>query len=90
MPFPGVRHGSGTGTTSGTYSASDQRYLPVVNEPVADEHGRPRPPQQSGEVATLLGFLDYQRATLEWKCQGLGDEQLRVARPPSSMSLGGL
>jgi uncharacterized damage-inducible protein DinB len=48
------------------------------------------PPQESGEVATLLGFLTYQRATLEWKCRGLSDEQLRVALPPSSVTLGGL
>jgi len=38
----------------------------------------------------LLGFLDYQRATLAWKCGGLTDEQLRIARPPSSVTLGGL
>lgn len=55
-----------------------------------DEHGRPVPPLESGEVATLLGFLDYQRATLEWKCRGLSDEQLRAALPPTSMTLGGL
>jgi len=55
-----------------------------------DEHGRPGPPLESGEVATLLGFLDYQRATLEWKCRGLSDEQLRAALPPTSMTLGGL
>ncbi len=30
------------------------------------------------------------RATLEWKCRGLSDEQLRVALQPSSMTLGGL
>jgi uncharacterized damage-inducible protein DinB len=59
-------------------------------EVMIDEHGRPEPPLASGEVATLLGFLDYQRATLEWKCRGLSDEQLRVALPPSSMTLGGL
>jgi uncharacterized damage-inducible protein DinB len=62
----------------------------VVDEVITDEHGRPMPPQESGEVATLLGFLTYQRATLEWKCRGLSDEQLRVALPPSSMTLGGL
>jgi uncharacterized damage-inducible protein DinB len=48
------------------------------------------PPEESGEVATLLGFLTYQRTTLAWKCCGLSDEQLRVALPPSSMTLGGL
>lgn len=29
-----------------------------------DEHGRPEPPPAADEAATLLGFLDYQRATL--------------------------
>ncbi len=61
-----------------------------MDEGIVDEHGRPEPPLDSGELATLLGFLDYQRATLEWKCRGLGDEQLRVALPPSPMTLGGL
>jgi uncharacterized damage-inducible protein DinB len=41
-------------------------------------------------VATLLGFLDYQRATLAWKCRGLTDEQLRIALPPTNMTLGGM
>jgi hypothetical protein len=59
-------------------------------EVMVDEYGRPEPPREGGEVATLLGFLDYQRATLEWKCRGLSDEQLRVAPRPSSMTLGGL
>jgi Protein of unknown function (DUF664) len=59
-------------------------------EVTTDEYGRPEPPSEAGEVATLLGFLDYQRATLEWKCRGLSDEQLRVTLPPSSMTLGGL
>jgi hypothetical protein len=36
-----------------------------------DEHGRPEPPEAAGETATLLGFLDFQRATLRWKCAGL-------------------
>jgi len=48
------------------------------------------PPQEAGETATLLGFLDYQRSTLEWKCRGLSDDQLRVALPTTSMTLGGL
>jgi uncharacterized damage-inducible protein DinB len=61
-----------------------------VSEVMMDEHGRPEPPLETGEAATLLGFLDFQRATLEWKCRGLTDEQLRVARPPSTITLGGL
>lgn len=55
-----------------------------------DEHGRPVPPIAGSEVATLVGFLDHQRATLEWKCRGLDDEQLRVMLRPSSITLGGL
>ena len=31
-----------------------------------DEHGRPEPPLAGNEVDTLLGFLDFQRATLAW------------------------
>ncbi len=42
-----------------------------------DEHGRPEPPHEGDEAATLLGFLDFQRATLEWKCRGLSDEPAR-------------
>ena len=36
-----------------------------------DDHGRPEPPLAADETATLLGFLDYQRATLAWNCEGL-------------------
>ena len=55
-----------------------------------DEHGRPEPPFDGTEIATLLGFLDYQRATLAWKCSGLSDEQLRVPLHPTDMTLAGL
>ena len=55
-----------------------------------DDYGRPEPPLAAGEIETLLGFLDYQRATLEWKCRGLTDEQLSVCLPPTTMSLGGM
>lgn len=55
-----------------------------------DESSRPDPPATGDEAATLLGFLDYQRATLAWKCARLSDDQLRVTRPPSVLSLGGL
>lgn len=61
-----------------------------MSEVETDEQGRPEPPHEGGEAATVLGFLDFQRATLEWKCRGLSDEQLRVALPPTSMTLGGI
>nr|WP_184847178.1 DinB family protein [Allocatelliglobosispora scoriae] len=39
----------------------------------------------------LVAFLDYQRATLELKCAGLTDDQLReLSTPPSQISLLGL
>lgn len=61
-----------------------------MDENETDEHGRLEPPHDAGEAATLTGFLDYQRATLAWKCRGLSDAQLRVALPPTAMTLGGL
>jgi uncharacterized damage-inducible protein DinB len=62
----------------------------LMGEATADEHARPWPPLDSGEAETLTGFLDYQRATLEWKCRELSDEQLRLALAPSPMTLGGM
>ncbi len=58
--------------------------------PDLDEHGRPEPPPAAGEVETLLGFLDYQRATLAWKAQGLDADGLRATVGASTMTLGGL
>ena len=55
-----------------------------------DDQGRPQPPLGGDEAATLMGFLDAQRATLEWKTRGLSDEQLRADLAPTSMTLGGL
>ena len=55
-----------------------------------DEQGRPEPPVADGEAATLLGFLEFQRATLAWKCSGLRSEGLRATVPPSDLTLGGL
>jgi uncharacterized damage-inducible protein DinB len=55
-----------------------------------DEHGRPEPPPAAGEAETLLGFLDFHRATLAWKCSGLGADGLRATVGASSMTLGGL
>ncbi|MFF5704916.1 DinB family protein [Streptomyces sp. NPDC012794] len=49
------------------------------------------PPLTGGERETLRAYLDYHRATLALKCEGLGDEELRRrASPPSTLSLLGL
>ena len=55
-----------------------------------DDVGRPEPEPAVNEVETLRGFLDYQRATLEWKCRGLSGEQLSVSVAKSAITLGGL
>jgi uncharacterized damage-inducible protein DinB len=55
-----------------------------------DEHGRPEPPIAADEAATLLGFLDFLRATLAWKCSGLDAAGLRATVGVSSMTLGGM
>ena len=55
-----------------------------------DEHGRPEPPLAADETATLLGFLDFLRATLAWKCAGLDAAGLSATVGASSMTLGGM
>lgn len=53
--------------------------------------GRPVPPAHADERAMLEAWLDFHRATLALKCEGLNDEQVRTAAvPPSSMTLLGL
>ena len=43
------------------------------------------------ERESLLGWLDFHRATLAWKCDGLADDALRLqSMPPSTLSLLGL
>jgi uncharacterized damage-inducible protein DinB len=49
------------------------------------------PPLVAQERGMLDAWLDYHRATLAVKCEGLTDDQLRArAVPPSSLSLLGL
>ncbi|MFD9688363.1 DinB family protein [Kitasatospora sp. NPDC059146] len=52
---------------------------------------RPVPSLTGGERQMLREFLDFHRATLAMKCEGLTDEQLRQrSSPPSELSLLGL
>ena len=55
-----------------------------------DEHGRPQPPVAVDEAGTLLGFLEYERATLAWKCSKLDPAGLNTTLGPSPMTLGGM
>ena len=63
-------------------------HSPVVTD--VDEQGRPEPPLAADEAGTLLGFLEFQRATFAWKCQGLDADGLRATTAASSMTLGGM
>ncbi|MFJ1808154.1 MULTISPECIES: DinB family protein [unclassified Streptomyces] len=52
---------------------------------------RTGPPSLGSERDTLRAFLDFHRATLAMKCEGLTDEELRrQSMPPSTLSLLGL
>ena len=55
-----------------------------------DEYGRPEPPQAADEADTLIGFLEYQRATFAWKCSGPDAVGMRATVGVSEMTLGGL
>jgi uncharacterized damage-inducible protein DinB len=49
------------------------------------------PPYEGDERPMLAAWLEYHRATLAQKCEGLNDEQLRSRSvPPSTLSLLGL
>ncbi|MFJ2094155.1 DinB family protein [Streptomyces sp. NPDC087901] len=52
---------------------------------------RPMPPLNADEHTNVAAWLDFYRATVAVKCEGLTDEQVRHASvPPSSLTLMGL
>ncbi|WP_284251324.1 DinB family protein [Litorihabitans aurantiacus] len=55
-----------------------------------DAQGRQDPPLQAGEVETLLGFLEFHRATLAWKTADLDAVGLSATTAASGLTLGGL
>jgi uncharacterized damage-inducible protein DinB len=57
---------------------------------VIDAQGRTEPPTDGDEVETLLGFLDFQRATFAWKCSGLDAAGMAATVGASTMTLGGM
>ncbi len=56
----------------------------------AYEEGRWEPPVTGDEDATLLGFLERQRATFAWKSGDLDAAGLRATLGRSAMTLGGM
>lgn len=55
-----------------------------------DEQGRIEPPVAAAEVEAALGFLDYQRSTLEWRTRGIDAAGMTATTAASTMTLGGL
>lgn len=60
------------------------------DHPDLDAHARPEPPLVGDEVTSMVGFLEFQRATLAWKCRGLDSGGLNTTVAASSMTLGGI
>ncbi|HUG16742.1 MAG TPA: DUF664 domain-containing protein [Thermomicrobiales bacterium] len=56
----------------------------------SSKHSQPDAPAIDEEAATLLWFLERQRATFAWKTAGLDAAGLRATLPPSTMTLGGM
>ena len=71
---------------------SDRPPLGYLDDPerYLDEQGPSGPPDAGDEIATLLGFLERQRATFAWKCGGLDAAGLRATVGASTMTLGGM
>jgi hypothetical protein len=62
----------------------------MTDDAVIDDQGRTEPPTAGDELATLTGFLDFQRQTFAWKCSGLDADALARSIPPTTMTLGGM
>ena len=52
--------------------------------------GYPEPPALGDEASTLVGSLERQRATFEWKCADLAGDELAMRFDSSELSLGRL
>jgi uncharacterized damage-inducible protein DinB len=57
---------------------------------LVDDQGRPEPPLASDEIETLVGFLEFQRATFAWKSSSLDAAGLKATVGASTMTLGGM
>ena len=71
-------------------SAVRHHRTPASVATVSEPTDRTNPPLASGEVETLLAYLDYQRNTLRRKTEGLTQAQLTTRHEPSTLTLGGL
>ncbi|MFC7374117.1 DinB family protein [Brachybacterium sp. GCM10030267] len=71
--------------------AAEQALSADEEAPAAVAEGeRPEPPLIAGEVETLAGFLDFLRATIVWKVEGLSDEQASARLVGSDTTVTGM
>jgi uncharacterized damage-inducible protein DinB len=71
------------GWAAAAFGARDNRWVRTIE--------RPLPPLNADERTTLESWLEFHRATLAMKCEGLDDEQAAAASvPPSGFTLTGL
>lgn len=61
-----------------------------MTDTVTGPDDRPEPPRVADELATLVGFLEFLRATFAWRVSGLDDEQLHRTLHPTTMTLGAM
>ncbi|MEJ7762353.1 MAG: DinB family protein [Thermomicrobiales bacterium] len=61
--------------------------MTIPGEPTDD---RPTPPFAAAPVEMTAGFLDFLRATIVWKVEGLDDDALRRSLVPSGVTLLGM
>ena len=73
---------------SARFTRTSGRYPAWMSQ--LDEHDRPEPHPATGKLETLVDFLDFQRATLAWKCSGMDADSLRTKLVASPVTLDGL
>lgn len=73
------------------FRTAASRFWVSCHDRLMSDDQREYPPKVAGDRASLTAFLDYQRATLAMKCEGLTDAQLKQkVVPTSGLSLLGL
>ncbi len=60
-----------------------------MTTPSSGDH-RPEPPDSAPPVELVSAFLDYLRATMLWKLEGLSEEEATRRAEPSGLSLLGM
>jgi uncharacterized damage-inducible protein DinB len=73
-----------------TRLAAEQAVAGDAAPPASGPGERPEPPLDAGELETLSGFLDFLRATIAWKVDGLTDDVAGARRLGSATTVTGM